>query len=176
VNHLPKPSKRPRSILLELFAAQNRAARLLRSAMAGAPLTPDEFAVYSLLHVVGTMTPAAIARALGMQRPTLSNYLRRMADRDDLDRAPNPSDGRSAHVQLSASGHAKVHEAERSFGLAIRALQANLKIPREDVIGALVSLNSTLEAALKAVGEGADSGGRPPQRPNPKGSRGTSAE
>ena len=157
MNHLPNPTDRPRGILLELFAAQNRAARLLRSAMAGAPLTPDEFAVYSLLHVVGTMTPAASAQALGMRRSTLSNYLRRMTDRGDLEREPNPSDGRSAHVQLSARGHVKVHEAERLFLVAIRALQANLTIPREEHIRALVALNSTLDFALDVVGEGADS-------------------
>ena len=76
-----------------------------------------------------------------------------MTDLADVSREPKPTDGRSAHVQLSQSGHAKVHDAERLFLVAIRALQANLVIPREDMIGALVALNSTLESALAVVGE-----------------------
>ena len=121
-------------------------------------MTPDEFAVYSYLHVFEPITPAALALALGMQRSTLSNYLRRIADRGDLAREPNPTDGRSAHLQLSPTGHAKVHDAEQLFVVAIRALQANLVIPREDIIGALVALNSTLDGALAVVGEAVDPG------------------
>jgi len=41
-----------------LFAATNRSQRLLRAAFEGAPMTTDEYGVYSLLGFRGPIAPA----------------------------------------------------------------------------------------------------------------------
>jgi len=119
--------------------------------MEGAPLTPDEFALYSLLHVSPRLTPAETADRLGVQRSTLSNYLKRMEERGHLARSRHPADGRSARLELSEPGHRVVHEVETTFKKAIQAIDANLVMGRPQLLEALVALNATLERAMKAL-------------------------
>lgn len=144
-----RTSTRTRSVLLELFAASTRSARLLRIAFEGAPLTADEFGVYSLLAYLGPIAPAKLAGALGMQRSTLSNYLARMDERKDIVRAPDPADGRGSLVRLSEAGHAR--------SLATRPYFARAVVPFRDVLGptkwaaAIRSLTSVNEALDEAI-------------------------
>jgi DNA-binding MarR family transcriptional regulator len=141
---------RTQAVLLELFAASSRSARLLRATFAGAPMTPDEFAVYSLLRFAAPITPARLASALGMQRSTLSNYLARMDERGDLARQPAPKDGRSSMIRLSSDGKARLEATFPHFQAAIVPFTAALGTHREPALRALAQINSAFEVTLAA--------------------------
>jgi DNA-binding MarR family transcriptional regulator len=139
---------RTQAVLLELFAASSRSARLLRATFEGAPMTPDEFAVYSLLRFVAPITPARLANALGMQRSTLSNYLARMDERGDLFRRPAPQDGRSSVIELSSDGRARLEATLPHFRAAIVPFTAALGTHREPVLRALAQMNAAFDVTL----------------------------
>jgi len=145
---------RTQAVLLELFAASSRSARLLRATFAGAPMTPDEFAVYSLLRFVAPITPARLANALGMQRSTLSNYLARMDERGDLARRPAPKDRRSSMIELSSDGRARLEATFPHFRAAIVPFTAALGTHREAVLQALAQINAAFDVTLAARSAG----------------------
>jgi DNA-binding MarR family transcriptional regulator len=103
------------SLLFELFVANQEVRTLLAAAMAGSPLTAEEYAVYSAIDELGPMSPTALARAVGMAPTTVSHYLRSMHERRHIDRGRNAADGRSYVLTLSASGKAAHGEANRAF-------------------------------------------------------------
>lgn len=63
-----------------------------------------EFSLLMLLHANGALAPKPLARALSVSAPNLTLLLDRLQERGLLVRSPNPLDGRSQHVSLSAKG------------------------------------------------------------------------
>lgn len=136
------------SVLFELFAASQAARALLGHALRRSPLTPDEYAVYSVLIDPGLHTPTSLRQRLGMPAPTLSDYLAVMADRGHLRRTRNPDDGRSSYLRLTASGKAAHRATARDFEPAIRALLDELRRSPTRLRAGLVDLR---EAAARAT-------------------------
>jgi DNA-binding MarR family transcriptional regulator len=129
------------------FANSQQLSALLATALAGAPLTPDEFAVYSWLRIVGPTTPTRLAAALGMRASTMSHYLRRMASAGHLDRSRNPDDGRSSVVALTDSGVEATVACFAGFQTAMEAFQAHLGIAVPELLAAMESMHAALGQA-----------------------------
>ena len=152
VNHRKSlPTTTTESVLLELFAASVRSSRLLRTTFVGAPMTADEFAVYSLLGFRGPIAPAKLAAALGMQRSTLSNYLARLDERGDLVREPDPDDGRSVLIELSAAGKARVKATIPHFAAGATPFHRALGTKQAAALKMLRVVSAALDEAADAV-------------------------
>ncbi len=152
VNHRKAlPTTTTESVLLELFAASVRSSRLLRTAFEGAPMTADEFAVYSLLGFRGPIAPAKLAAALGMQRSTLSNYLSRLDERGDLVREPDPDDGRSVLIELSAAGKARVKGTVPYFAAGASPFHRALGTKQAAALKTLRLISAALDEAADTV-------------------------
>jgi DNA-binding MarR family transcriptional regulator len=143
---MPDRIERP-SLLLQVFALDQRAGTLLRTALAGAPLRPDEFAVYSVLRLLGTTTPTVLGRAVGMPPTTLSTYLRRMTEAKHVRRRRNPADGRSALVTLTASGTRVTERCFPGFAAARDALTAELGVTYDDASAVLSEVAEAMDRA-----------------------------
>lgn len=106
------PGLKDCSILFEFWLIQQATYPLIDTAMAGSGISsPDQLGMYFLLDEFGTMTPGEIAKQSGMRPNTVSVSLNRLEKRGHLVRTPNPSDGRSVHVQLSDEGRRALYEA-----------------------------------------------------------------
>ena len=92
-----------------------------------------EFSLLMLLLANEAVPPKRLARALAVTAPNLTLLLDRLQERGLLQRVPNPKDGRSQHVVLTAAG----------LELAQRAADASR--PME---GELQSRLSTAEHAM----------------------------
>ena len=92
---------------------------------------------------MGSLAPKPLARALAVSAPNLTLLLDRLQDSDLVLRAPNPKDGRSQHVSLSAKG----------LQLAQRAAQAAIPMETE-LMGRLTSAEHAMliELLLKLGG------------------------
>jgi len=145
------PTTTTESVLLELFAATNRSQRVLRAAFEGAPMTTDEYGVYSLLGFRGPIAPAKLASALGMQRSRLSNYLSRMDERGDLVREADEQDGRSVLVELSAAGKARVKATVPYFAAAAVPFHRALGARRGATAAALREVSAALDEAADEI-------------------------
>jgi DNA-binding MarR family transcriptional regulator len=69
------------SLLFELYAASRAAGELVQAAMADAPLSPEEYAVYSVLFDEGPHAPTELARRSGMPPTSMSHFVRAMFER-----------------------------------------------------------------------------------------------
>lgn len=139
------------SLLFDLFVVNQHVRRLLGAALADAPLTADEYAVYGLLFEQGPLTATEMSKRLGMPLTTLLDYLRTMSSRRHLRRRPHPSDGRAQHLELTLTG-VGAHRRTNEFWEAMRTqLELALEMPADDVRRALHALDQAAVAALRVV-------------------------
>jgi DNA-binding MarR family transcriptional regulator len=114
------------SLLFELYAASRAVGDLLATAMADSPLTPEEYAVYSVLFDEGPHAPTELAHRTGMPPTSMSHFVRGMLERGHAKRAPAPDDRRSYRIVLTPAGLAAHGAASAAFEEAdqrfIRAL------------------------------------------------------
>jgi DNA-binding MarR family transcriptional regulator len=147
-------SDAPLSLLWHLFVAGQRVRLMLGEAMAGAPLSSDEYAVYSLLADEGPQPPTEMARRLGMPPTTMSHYVRALQERGHATRRRVPQDGRSYALELTAEGR-RVHRltaeafetANVRFREALEVDEAFLQRAFEEVGRAAESATADLRAA-----------------------------
>jgi MarR family transcriptional regulator, temperature-dependent positive regulator of motility len=88
--------------LLRLLEA--RYDGLYQSMTQRADITPRQFGVLMALYQQGPMAASALADRISCDRNTLSEMLKRMADRRLLSKKSNPNDRRSVQVQITAKG------------------------------------------------------------------------
>jgi DNA-binding MarR family transcriptional regulator len=67
-------------------------------------ITPRQFGVLMALYQEGPMTASVLADRISCDRNTLSEMLKRMAERRLLSKKGNPEDRRSIQVQITAKG------------------------------------------------------------------------
>jgi DNA-binding MarR family transcriptional regulator len=92
------------SLLFEVFAASRATGELVAAALDGSPLTPEEYAVYSVLFDEGPHAPTELARRTGMPPTSMSHFVRAMRQRGHAEAAPDPADRRSYRIVLTDAG------------------------------------------------------------------------
>jgi DNA-binding MarR family transcriptional regulator len=143
-----------RGPFLLVFALGQQLGNLLQLAMADAPLTPGEFAVYSALRLMQPTTPTQLAGQLGMKPTTLSSMLVRMSKSGHLKRRRNPADGRSVILALTPSGVRVTEACFASFGLAIEAFRNQLSVEEATLLADLEAMSAALDrAAAELAGQ-----------------------
>jgi len=141
-------------VFLEIFALSQALRELLQSAMAGGPLTPVEYAFYSVVFDAEAVTPTDVARQLSVPKTTVMEYVRLMEERGHARRITNPRDGRSYKLVLTASGLSAHRQAHDRFEVAYRSFLAAFP---GDVTRAQARL-TRLRTAVTAAGRPAATG------------------
>jgi DNA-binding MarR family transcriptional regulator len=120
------------SVLFELYAASRAAGELIKAAMADAPLTPEEYAVYSVLFDEGPHAPTELARRTGMPPTSMSHFVKAMLDRGHAERAPAPEDRRSYRIVLTGAGLRAHAASSAAFAEADSRFIRALALDEED--------------------------------------------
>jgi DNA-binding MarR family transcriptional regulator len=83
-----------------------RTSRRLRQEAAGAvgELTPTSAAALATVERHGPLTPSELAAIERVKRPTATRTLRVLSEDGLVERTPDPEDGRSAVVSITAAG------------------------------------------------------------------------
>lgn len=144
----PRPDPLDTSLLFEVFALNQAVGRFLAEAMGEGPLTPAEYAVHSALFELESATPTALAARLGMRLTTFMDQLRVMESRGHARRMPNPRDGRSQLVTLTAPGLEAHRAANRLFETAYTTFIAELGGEEAFARRSLVAMRRAAEGAL----------------------------
>jgi DNA-binding MarR family transcriptional regulator len=145
------PQIAQRGSFLLLFALNQQLGSLLAQAMAGAPLRPADFAVYSTLRLLQPTTPTELAT-------TLSSLLTKMERQGHLRRELNPADGRSRLILLTAAGQRATEDCFPGFGAAIEAFRRHLSTDEDRALQHLEEIGEALIAATRELA------GRPRQQ------------
>ncbi|MGB7588336.1 MAG: MarR family transcriptional regulator [Solirubrobacterales bacterium] len=87
-----------------------RTARRLRQEAAGAvgELTPTSASALATVERHGPLTPSELAGIERVKRPTATRTLRVLTEAGLVNRAPDPADGRSALVSITAEGRERL--------------------------------------------------------------------
>jgi DNA-binding MarR family transcriptional regulator len=139
---------------LLLYALNQQLGTLLGKAMADAPLTPSEFAVYSSLRLEQPTTPSELAGVLGLRPTTMSSQLAKMAAQGHLVRSPNPRDGRSTVISLTAEGLAATEACFASFSAALETYQRHFVGDETELLARLEAMSDALGHALDETERG----------------------
>ena len=151
----PGLSMGPGSLLSDVFIAAQEVNQLLKLGLDGAPLTPNEYAVYSFILEHPDLTPTALSVGLGMPLQTLSDWLSRPSPTGSspdgcFDGGPSllQRDPQSGGQAGAAGHHAPVRSGQQ------RLLGSCLTCPRAGHSEALASLiNASASARLVLRGE-----------------------
>jgi DNA-binding MarR family transcriptional regulator len=136
------------SLLFDVFALNQAVGRMLAGAMRDGPLTPAEYAVYSAIFELESATPTALAARLGMRLTTFMDQLRVFEARGHARRLPNPRDGRSTLVTLTATGLEAHRSANRQFETAYQAFADRLVGGEAPAKRALAAIRAAAESAV----------------------------
>ncbi len=82
--------------------------RLRQEAAGGEALTPTAVAALATVERHGPLTPSEVAEIERIKRPTATRTLRGLEQAGLLERAPDPEDGRSALVSVTAAGRERL--------------------------------------------------------------------
>src|SRR5262245_52187493 len=114
------------TLLYQLYVTNQAARRFMRAALADAPLTGEEFAVFSYLHANGPRTLSQAARDLGSPVTSLATLVGPFIERGRIQRRPHPRDRRARLLQLTDSGREILSATTAPFTAAYQALVADL--------------------------------------------------
>jgi DNA-binding MarR family transcriptional regulator len=115
-----------RTILLDVFAANQKQERLIEQALAETDLPPEDYPLYVFIGVEGPLTPTKLARELGMPLSTVLFRLRRLQRRGHAERIPNREDRRSYLLRLTPAGQGLLGWARPLFRAHALAVEARL--------------------------------------------------
>jgi DNA-binding MarR family transcriptional regulator len=92
-----------------------RTARRLRQEAAGAAglLTPTAAAALASVERHGPLTPSELAEIERVKRPTATRTLGGLSEAGLVERTPDPEDGRSALVSVTAAGRERLRSLRR---------------------------------------------------------------
>ena len=111
-----------------------RTARRLRQEAAGAggaELTPTAASALATVERHGPLTPSELAEIERIKRPTATRTLGLLTEAGLVDRAPDPDDGRSALVSVSATGREQLRRLRgRKNAYLARRMR---ELPADDV-------------------------------------------
>jgi len=139
-----------RGPLLLVYALFQQTAQLLDEHIDMSRMPGRSFAVYSVVGAEGPTTPSRLAEILGMPPTSLSYTLRRMHEAGHLRRVPNPGDGRSVLVTLTARGRRVLDEALGGFQEAIAGFRAELDVDEAELLRHLEAMSGALDRAIQA--------------------------
>ena len=151
---MTKPDVAPRrlTLLYQLYITNQAARRLMRAALADAPLTGEEFAVFSYLYANGPRTLSQAARDLRSPVTSLATLLAPFIDRGRIERRPHPRDRRARLLQLTDVGREDLMATIPPFTTAYQALVADLTDSGAD-IESLFAAIGTMHGAIERTSE-----------------------
>lgn len=134
----------------ELYVASQRVGQLLQEELAGAEIAAEDYALYSRLATHGPATPTELAGDLGVPRSTLMLRFRRLIERGHAVQVPNPVDGRSSLLTLTAEGKDAQLRTLPRFRTVMADIADALERPPSEVADVMAELARAADDALRA--------------------------
>jgi DNA-binding MarR family transcriptional regulator len=143
---VPKAPEPP-NFLFPLFVTGQLAGAMLGRAIEGTGLTPNEFAVLSIIGALGPITPSDLAARAGMPATTMSDYVSRLRGRGLIEPSPHPDDRRSYRLELTRLGRERNAGALEGLLASNRAIADSLGPEAAAVRESLLELEQALRRA-----------------------------
>jgi DNA-binding MarR family transcriptional regulator len=147
----PDATRQRLSLLLQIYALDQRMGTLVGRELERDGVSPDDYALLSTIGVRAPSTPTELAADLGLPLTTASDAIRRLVARGHVRKLPNERDRRSFRVELTPAGD----EAWRRGWPALRrvneAIERYLELDAEQARDVLAGLDAAMERALTEI-------------------------
>ena len=140
-------------LFLDVAASAPRVGQLLDRRLAPLGLPAYLLGVITHIRDHAPVTPSGISDASGVPLTSLRDNIQRLVDRRLVRRVPNPADGRSYLVELTARGEAMLQAADPAVLDAYLAVERRLPRPLDYYQAAVAELNQALDGALAEATE-----------------------
>jgi len=140
------PEKSLEEAAAHLRLVINRAARRMRQE-AGTELRASSASALTTVELHGPLTPSEVAEIERVKRPTATRILRALEDEELVARTPDPKDGRSALISITAEGRERLRRLRQRKNAYLARRMRGLDA---DQVGALRRAAEILERLLEA--------------------------
>jgi DNA-binding MarR family transcriptional regulator len=144
-------TRRPRPLLLNIWIANELMNALLTENLTADGIDADFYGTLSVIGAFGPLTPSEVAERTGAPLTTVSDRVRRMVEDRDVERVPNPDDGRSHLLQLTKRGDTKWRKGWPALQKTIREITDELDRPADEIHDALEDLIAALRQASRTL-------------------------
>src|SRR5579859_776521 len=133
--------RRDTHLFLDVVMASQHAYLLAADEIRAAGTSPRLAALVVHIGIREPVTPGDLAEELGITATTMRDQLQDLVDAGEIERQPNPADGRSYFVALTPQGRARAQLVERAFERARARLGERLdaeeaeRVLKELVVG-----------------------------------------
>jgi predicted ArsR family transcriptional regulator len=100
------------------------------------------------------VTPGTLAAETGLPPTTIRDYIRRLVERGDVRKVPNPADGRSYHLVLTRKGQIVSNRGWTAVVAAFERIEQHLERPASEHLGAARELRLAAKQALAETRSG----------------------
>jgi DNA-binding MarR family transcriptional regulator len=142
-----------RHLYLQTATTSQYVGQIVEHQLAPLGVPPSLIALVTHVRDLEPVSPSELARVAGTPTTTLRDNIQRLVDRRLVRRVPNPDDGRSYLLKITARGRATLEAADPALLAAYLALEEQLPRPREEYEQLLEELNAALEGALGTLVE-----------------------
>jgi DNA-binding MarR family transcriptional regulator len=144
-------ARRPRPLLLDIWVAGELLTAVLDRRLAERGLDPYGWGTLSVIGAHGPLTPSDLAARTGRPLTTVSDVVRRLVERGEVERAANPDDGRSHLLRLTKSGDKSWRAGWPALQETVRAISENLERPVDEIHDAIEDLIAALQEASRTL-------------------------
>ncbi|MGO8958507.1 MAG: MarR family winged helix-turn-helix transcriptional regulator [Streptosporangiaceae bacterium] len=149
------------TLLFDMWVAANSARAVLDEALRPSGLGAEEFALYSAIRRDGGITPTELASLMALPPTTVSSIVGRLERRGHARRAPNPGDGRSYRIELTAAGMAAHAAAARLFAPVLAKVESALAAEVAGARALLAAIRDAVRAAADGTRRSGSRGSQP---------------
>ena len=139
------------SLLYDVFVLYQSVGAMLVRALAPAPLTPEEYALYSHVLEYDRCTPSEMARDLAMPLQTVSDWIAVLRKRGHLVSTTNDRDRRSYRISLTEEGRRMQQETNVHFEQAYRLFVESLATPERQLRTHVQEMTAAARKATVAI-------------------------
>ena len=139
------------SLLYDVFVLYQSVGVMLARALSAAPLTPEEYAIYSHILEYNRCTPSEMARDLNMPLQTVSDWIALLRKRGHLVSTTNDRDRRSYRISLTEEGRRIQRETNVQFERAYRLFVKSLGTPEREMRAYVQEMTAAARSATVTI-------------------------
>jgi DNA-binding MarR family transcriptional regulator len=138
-------------LLQELYSTGLLVGMLVDEELEKAGLPLPLFSFLGWIARLQPVTPGMLAAETGLPPTTIRDYVRRLADRGDVRKTPNPADGRSYHLVLTRNGQKVADQGWPAVVAAFERIVPHLDRPAAEHLASTRELRDAVKLALSST-------------------------
>lgn len=143
--------RRPRPLLLDIWVAGELLANVLDRRLENDGVDPYAWGTLSVIGALGPLTPSELAARTGRPITTVSDLVRKLVERGDVERLPNPEDGRSHVLRVTKRGERRWRAGWPALQATVSDIEGNLERGLDEVHDALEDLLAALRTTSRTL-------------------------